>query len=85
MLFGYSYLLWFIGCKNLVQMKYLLLLFFVFIVYSLGAALYYMMNDKQGSKRMVKALTMRIGVSILLFAFIVFSFWMGWLKPAGVS
>jgi len=44
-----------------------------------------MMKDKGGSKRMVKALTMRIGVSILLFVFIIFSFWMGWIKPAGVA
>ena len=65
-------------------MKYLILLFFIFIVYSLGSALYYMMKDQGGSKRMVKALTMRIGISILLFVFIIFSFWMGWIKPAGV-
>lgn len=66
-------------------MKYLILLFFIFIVYSLGSALYYMMKDQGGSKRMVKALTMRIGVSLLLFLFIVISFWMGWLKPTGVA
>ena len=65
-------------------MNYLILLFFIFIVYSLGSALYYMMKDQGGSKRMVKALTMRIGISILLFVFIIFSFWMGWIKPAGV-
>lgn len=66
-------------------MKYLLLLFFIFIAYSLGSALYYMMKDGGGSKRMVKALTMRIGLSIILFMFIGFSFWMGWIKPTGVA
>ena len=66
-------------------MNYLILLFFLFIVYSLGSALYYMMKDQGGSKRMVKALTMRIGISILLFIFVLFSFWMGWIKPAGVA
>ncbi|MGK0270262.1 MAG: hypothetical protein ACI88H_000905 [Cocleimonas sp.] len=66
-------------------MKYLILLFFIFIVYSLGSALYYMMKDNGGSKRMVKALTMRISISILLFVFIIFSFWMGWIKPTGVA
>jgi len=66
-------------------MKYLILLFFIFIVYSLGSALYYMMKDEGGSKRMVKALTMRIGISMLLFVFIIFSFWMGWIKPTGVA
>ena len=66
-------------------MKYLILLFFIFIIYSLGSALYYMMNDGDGSKRMVKALTMRVGISIALFLFIIFAFWMGWIKPAGVT
>jgi len=65
-------------------MKYLILLFFIFIVYSLGSALYYMMKDEGGSKRMVKALSMRIGISFLLFLFVIFSFWMGWIKPTGV-
>jgi len=63
----------------------IILLFFVFIVYSLGSALFYMMKDQGGSKRMVKALTMRIGISILLFVFIIISFWMGWIKPTGVA
>lgn len=66
-------------------MNYIILLFFVFIIYSLGSALYYMMQDGGGSKRMVKALTIRVGVSIALFLFILFSFWMGWIKPAGVA
>ncbi len=66
-------------------MNYLILVFFIFIVYSLGSALYYMMKDEGGSKRMVKALTMRIGISILLFVFVIFSFWMGWIKPTGVA
>ena len=66
-------------------MKWLILLFFIFIVYSLGSALYYMMKDQGGSKRMVKALTMRIGLSILLFIFVIFAFWMGWIKPTGVA
>lgn len=66
-------------------MKYLILLFFIFIIYSLGSALYYMMNDGEGSKRMVKALTMRVGISIALFVFVLFAFWMGWIKPTGVT
>mgnify|MGYP001812200925 CR=1 FL=1 len=66
-------------------MKYLILIFFIFIIYSLGSALYYMMNDGEGSKRMVKALTMRVGISIALFIFVLFAFWMGWIKPTGVT
>ncbi|GAA0407973.1 twin transmembrane helix small protein [Cocleimonas flava] len=66
-------------------MKYLILVFFIFIFYSLGSALYYMMKDGDGSKRMVKALTMRVGISIALFIFLLFAFWMGWIKPTGVA
>ncbi len=66
-------------------MKYIILLFFIFIIYSLGSALYYMMKDGEGSKRMVKALTMRVGFSIALFLFVIFAFWMGWLTPTGVK
>ena len=39
-----------------------------------------MMNDGAGSQRMMKALAMRIGASIALFAFVMFSFWMGWVQ-----
>jgi len=65
-------------------MKYVILIFFIFIIYSLASALYYMMKDGEGSKRMVKALTMRISLSLLLFIIIIFAFWMGWIKPTGV-
>ena len=69
-----------------MEIKHIIIsLFFISIVYSLGSALYYMMKDQGGSKRMVKALTMRIGVSIILFLFIIISFWMGWIKPTGVT
>ncbi|PWQ99028.1 twin transmembrane helix small protein [Leucothrix arctica] len=64
-------------------MKVVVLCFFVFILYSLGSAGYYMMKDPSGSRRMLKALTMRIGASILLFMFLMFSYWMGWIQPDG--
>lgn len=66
-------------------MKFIFLLFFLFILYSLGAALYYMMKDGENSKRMVKALTMRVGFSIALFLLVLFSYWMGWITPTGVK
>ncbi len=66
-------------------MNYIILIFFIFIIYSLASALYYMMKDGDGSKRMVKALSIRVGISIALFLFILFAFWMGWIKPAGVA
>jgi hypothetical protein len=66
-------------------MKYVIITFFIFILYSLGSALFYMMKDGQGSKRMVKALTIRIVLSLVMFLVLMFSFWMGWIKPTGVA
>jgi len=66
-------------------MKYVIITFFIFILYSLGSALFYMMKDGSNSKRMVKALTFRIALSLIMFVILIFSFWMGWIKPTGVS
>ena len=52
------------------------------VVYS-ALLLYYMMKDPSGSRRMLMALTMRIGASIVLFLFLMFSYWMGWIQPDG--
>ncbi|HQV87873.1 MAG: twin transmembrane helix small protein [Nitrosomonas sp.] len=41
-------------------------IFFV-ILYSLGSALYYMYKDKGQSTRMVKSLSIRVGLSLFLF------------------
>ena len=65
------------------MIKIIVICFFLFIVYSLGSALYYMMNDEPGSQRMMKSLAKRIAASIGLFVFIMFSFWMGWIQPDG--
>ncbi|WP_090333480.1 twin transmembrane helix small protein [Nitrosomonas sp. Nm51] len=48
-------------------MKILAAILFLIILYSLGSALYYMYKDGGNSTRMVKSLSIRIGVSILLF------------------
>jgi len=48
-------------------LKILAALMFLIILYSLGSALYYMYKDGGNSTRMVKSLSIRIGVSILLF------------------
>jgi hypothetical protein len=33
---------------------------------------------------MAKALAYRIGLSVLLFAVLLFSHWMGWIQPTGI-
>ena len=56
----------------------IILLFFIF--FSLGSALYYLIRGDR-SEHIVKALTWRIALSILLFLFLLFSFAMGWITP----
>lgn len=51
------------------------------ILFSLGSALFYLMRDKGTTNRTVNALTIRVGISIALFLFILFSYWMGWIEP----
>ncbi|MBM3343968.1 MAG: twin transmembrane helix small protein [Betaproteobacteria bacterium] len=48
-------------------MKYIVILFLVFILYSMGAAAYFMIKDPGGSHRMVRALTVRVTLSVVLF------------------
>lgn len=36
------------------------------------------------SNRMVKALALRVGLSIALFVFILLSYKMGWIHPTGI-
>jgi len=66
-------------------MKYLVLLAFLAIFSSLGVALYLML--KQGSKgnRMVVALGMRVGMSILLFVFVLAAWKLGYIHPTGIA
>ncbi len=61
--------------------KLIIVLFLGVIIYNLGAGLYYMMTDKGGSDRMVKALTRRIALSVLLILLVGFAVWMGWIQP----
>lgn len=34
--------------------------------------------------RMARALAVRVGLSVALFLFILFSYWMGWIQPTGL-
>lgn len=61
---------------------------FVAILASLGAALYFMMNDGRDNKaktsRMAWALALRVGLSVLLFVCLLLAWKFGYLKPTGV-
>jgi succinate dehydrogenase/fumarate reductase cytochrome b subunit len=65
--------------------KVLVLLFFAAIIYNLGAGLYFMMTDKGGSDRTLKALTRRIGLSVVLILLVIIGIWSGLIKPHGIG
>lgn len=64
--------------------KAIIVLFIGFILFSLGSALCYLVRDKGESTRVVKALTWRIGLSIVLFILLMVAFALGWLKPHSI-
>ena len=70
-------------------MKYWVLLAFAAIIASLGTALFFMMkNDGDGTskgRKMARALAMRVGISILLFASILLAWKLGYIQPTGIS
>ena len=58
-------------------MKIVAVLFLLFIIASLGSALYYLVKDKGQGTRALKALTLRIGLSVVLFAMLMLGFYFG--------
>jgi hypothetical protein len=60
-------------------MKFFVLLFVAFILVSLFSALYFVIKDKGRSTRAVKALTIRITLSIVLFALLMLGFHFGYI------
>ena len=65
-------------------MRIIALLFIVFILASLGSALYYLVKDQGKSDRVVKALTVRIGLSLVLFLSLMAAYYFGWVPETGL-
>ena len=65
-------------------MKIIIVVALVAIVASLFSALYYMYQDRGHGTRMVRALAIRVGLSICLVAFLVVSYRLGWIAPGGM-
>ena len=58
-------------------MRIVVLLFIVVILGSLFSALYFLLKDRGNSDRMVKALTVRVLLSVGLFALLMLAFYLG--------
>lgn len=44
----------------------------------------FLVKDKGKTRNVARALTFRVGFSILLFALLLFSNWMGWIRSTGL-
>ena len=58
-------------------MRFVVLIFIAFILVSLFSALYFLLKDKGRSERTVKALTVRVVLSIVLFALLMLGYRFG--------
>ena len=65
-------------------MKIIVIAGLVAVIVSLFSALYYLYHDRGQGSRMVKMLAVRVALSASLVAFLVLSYWMGWIAPTGL-
>jgi Protein of unknown function (DUF2909) len=66
-------------------MLLLVILIFAAIVVSLVAALGFLSPRGSSSGRTLTALTVRIGLSVALFVFLLIAWALGWIEPHGLG
>jgi hypothetical protein len=62
-------------------MKLLVIAVLLGILASLGSGLYFLVKDKDGSGRVLRALTIRIAFSVLLFLILMGAWFTGLIEP----
>jgi hypothetical protein len=65
-------------------MKIVVAAVLIAIVVALFSSLVFLYRDAGRGKRVVWALTVRVALSVGLFAFLWFAYWMGWVGPQGI-
>ena len=65
-------------------MRILVIIALLLIVASLGSALFYLLRRRDDPERMVKALTVRVALSIGLFLLLMAGYYFGWIGPRGL-
>ncbi|WP_369908146.1 twin transmembrane helix small protein [Limnohabitans sp. JirII-29] len=77
------------GKEIMARMKFIVAIAFLAILGSLVSALVFMMRDGRNgqakSSKMVKALALRVGFSILLFICILIGWKLGYIQPTGIA
>lgn len=65
------------------MVRLLILACLLAIVLSLGSALVHLVRNKGDSQKMARALTIRVGLSVLLFLLLLLAWSLGWIQPKG--
>ncbi|MCB1829109.1 MAG: twin transmembrane helix small protein [Chromatiaceae bacterium] len=68
------------------MIKIPIILVFLVIIGSLVQGMYYLSKDSgsQDKVRLVRALTIRISLSFVLFFLLLLSYFLGWIQPHGL-
>ncbi len=65
-------------------MRIVVVLVLIAIIVSLFTALVFLYRDKGHGTRVVKALAIRVALSVGLFLFLMISYYFGWIGPGGL-
>lgn len=65
-------------------MRIVIIILLFAVIASLFSGLYFVYKDKGGSNRAVISLTIRVGLSILVFVILIASYYMGWITERGL-
>ncbi len=66
-------------------MRIVILVLVLAVIVSLFSGLYFVYKDKGTTNRAVISLTVRIGLSILVFALLIASYYFDWIPKQGLS
>ena len=62
-------------------MKLLVIAILLAILISLGSGLFFLVKDKDDSRRVMRALTVRIALSVILFLLLIAAWFAGLIQP----
>ena len=74
-----------IKCTLMDAFKILVIIILFAIVGSLGSALFHLSRGKGDSKKMARALTVRVGLSVILFILLMLAWYNGLISPHGIK
>ena len=65
-------------------MRIIIVILLLAVLASLFSGLYFVYKDKGNSNRVVISLTIRVVLSLTVFALLMGAYWMGWIPERGL-